>query len=104
MNRISDERYNELWTWTQKYINDNCIVRNTKMPAKKKGDTYTWMFYLRRGLFNAEFMINIGQMFIYKMERLDPTFNFQITGLETAATPKLSAIPMVAKVMTLMRL
>lgn len=99
MNRISDERYNELWTWTQKYINENCIVRNTKMPAKKKGDTYTWMFYLRRGLFNAEFMINIGQMFIYKMERLDPAFNFQITGLETAATPMLSAIPMVAKVM-----
>jgi orotate phosphoribosyltransferase len=69
------------------------------MPAKKKGDTYTWMFYLRNGLFNAEFLINVGQMFIYKMERIDPTFNFQISGLETAATPMLTSIPMVAKVM-----
>lgn len=99
MNRITDEKYNELWVWTQKYINDNCIIRNTKMPAKKKGDTYTWMFYLRNGLFNAEFLINVGQMFVYKMERIDPTFNFQISGLETAATPMLASIPMVAKVM-----
>jgi orotate phosphoribosyltransferase len=33
------------------------------------------------------------------MERLDPKFNFQLTGLETAATPMLAAIPMVANVM-----
>jgi orotate phosphoribosyltransferase len=55
------------------------------------------MFYLRRGLFNPDFNIAVARMFIYRMERIDPDFNFQITGLETAATPMLTAIPMVAK-------
>jgi orotate phosphoribosyltransferase len=69
------------------------------MPGKSPGSTYTWMFYLRNGLFNHQFLINISQMFIYHMERIDPKFNFQLTGLETAATPMLAAIPMVASVM-----
>jgi orotate phosphoribosyltransferase len=99
MYRITDEQYQARWDWVRDYIDSKCIVRDTVMPAKKLGDTYTWMFYLRRGLFNPDFLINVGQMFIYKMERLDPAFNFQITGLETAATPLLASIPMVAKVM-----
>jgi orotate phosphoribosyltransferase len=33
------------------------------------------------------------------MERIDPKFNFQITGLETASTPMLASIPIVAKAM-----
>lgn len=99
MYRITDEQYQARWEWVKEYIDTKCIVRDTVMPAKKLGDTYTWMFYLRRGLFNPDFLINVGQMFIYKMERIDPTFNFQITGLETAATPLLASIPMVAKVM-----
>ena len=36
-------------------------------------------------------------MFIYKVEREIGHFDFQISGLETAATPMLSAIPLVAK-------
>ena len=40
-------------------------------------------------------------MFIYHMERIDPKFEFQLTGLETAATPMLAAIPMVGSVMGL---
>ena len=99
MYRITDEQYQARWEWVRDYIDNKCIVRDTVMPAKKLGETYSWMFYLRRGLFNPDFLINVGQMFIYKMERLDPTFNFQITGLETAATPLLASIPMVAKVM-----
>ena len=81
------------------YIDTKCIVRNQEMPGKAPGSTYTWMFYLRNGLFNHQFLINISQMFIYHMERIDPKFNFQLTGLETAATPMLAAIPMVASVM-----
>jgi orotate phosphoribosyltransferase len=69
------------------------------MPGKMPGSKYTWMFYLRRGLFNHQFLINVSQMFIYHIERLDPKFNIQLTGLETAATPMLAAIPMVASVM-----
>ena len=36
-------------------------------------------------------------MFIYKVEREIGHFNFQLSGLETAATPMLSAIPLVLK-------
>ena len=97
--RISDKQYLELHEWVFHYINDKCIVRNTKMPGKAPGSTYTWMFYLRNGLFNHQFLINVSQLFLYHMERMDPKFNFQLTGLETAATPMLAAIPMVASAM-----
>ena len=97
--KISDPQYEVLKEWVHNYIDTKCIVRNTEMPGKLPGSTYTWMFYLRKGLFNHQFLINISQMFIYHMERLDPKFNFQLTGLETAATPMLAAIPMVGSVM-----
>ena len=97
--RIKDPQYEVLKEWVHNYIDTKCIVRNQEMPGKALGSTYTWMFYLRNGLFNPQFLINISQMFIYHMERLDPKFNFQLTGLETAATPMLAAIPMVANVM-----
>ena len=97
--RINDPQYEVLKEWVHNYIDTKCIVRNQEMPGKAPGSTYTWMFYLRNGLFNHQFLINISQMFIYHMERLDPKFNFQLTGLETAATPMLAAIPMVASVM-----
>lgn len=96
--RVSDEDYKDLEEWTRTYIDKICIVRDTLMPAKKKGSWYTWMFYLRRGLFDHKFLSAISQMFIYKMERIDPDLNFQISGLETAATPMLAAIPLVARV------
>jgi orotate phosphoribosyltransferase len=96
--RVSDTEYEQLKQWTQSFINDVCIVRNTKMPAKKAGDWYTWMFYLRRGLFNHRFLSAVSQMFIYKMERIDSDLNFQISGLETAATPMLAGIPLIARV------
>jgi orotate phosphoribosyltransferase len=68
------------------------------MPAKKAGEWYHWMFYLRRGLFNHMFLSAVSQMFIYKMERIDPYLDFQISGLETAATPMLAGIPLIARV------
>ena len=96
--RISDEEYFYAQEWLRDYINKYCIVRNTRMPGKGGKTWYSWMFYLRRGLFNPEFNINVAKMFLHKMERIDADFNFQITGLETAAYPMLTAIPMVAKV------
>ncbi len=96
--RVSDTEYKQLEQWTHSYINDKCIIRNTLMPAKKAGEFYTWMFYLRRGLFNHMFLSAVSQMFIYKMERIDPHLDFQISGLETAATPMLAGIPLIARV------
>lgn len=97
--RIKDPQYDVLKEWVHNYIDTKCIVRDQEMSGKTPGSTYTWMFCLRNGLFNHQFLINVSQMFIYHMERLDPKFNFQLTGLETAATPMLAAIPMVASVM-----
>ena len=97
VNRVSDEEYGECREFLRNYINKYCILRDVKLPGKMPGSVYSWMFYLRRGLFNPDFNIAVAKMFIYRMERLDPDFNFQITGLETAATPMLTAIPMVAK-------
>jgi orotate phosphoribosyltransferase len=97
--RISDAQYAVLREWVFNYINEKCLIRNIDMPGKLPGSKYTWMFYLRNGLFNHTFLVNVSQLFIYHMERISPNFNFQLTGLETAATPMLAAIPMVANVM-----
>lgn len=97
--RISDAQYEGMKQAMHSYIDKKCIVRGVDMPGKLPGSRYTWMFYLRNGLFNPDFLAWLGQMFIYKMERIDYGLNFQITGLETAATPMLASIPMVAKIM-----
>jgi orotate phosphoribosyltransferase len=97
--KITDEHYEDLAKWVHTYIDRHCILRHVDLPAKAEGKRYNWMFYLRRGLFNAQFNFNIGQMFYYYLERLDPEFDFQITGLETAATPMVTSISMVSKLM-----
>ena len=99
---ISDEEYKLFETWMREYIDRYCIARAGKeidylLPGKKPGETYTWQFYLRRGLFDPIFLSVLSQMFIYKIEREIGHFNFQLSGLETAATPMLAAIPLVAK-------
>lgn len=95
--RVSDEQFAASRVWLRDYINKYCIVRNTRMPGKAPGSWYSWMFYLRKGLFNPEFIHHVGTAFVHQFERIDPDFNFQITGLETAATPMLVGIAMVAK-------
>jgi orotate phosphoribosyltransferase len=97
--KVTDEQYKVLAKWVHAYIDKYCILRGVDLPAKVGSTRYSWMFYLRRGLFNSQFNFNIGQMFYYYLERLDPEFNFQITGLETASAPMLTAIPMVAQLM-----
>lgn len=95
--RVSDAEYKILWNYVRNYIDSKCLIRDRDMPGKAPNSRYTWMFYLRNGLFNPEFMYAVGKMFIYKMERIDPNLDFQITGLETAATPMVLGISMVAK-------
>jgi len=112
---ISEEHYIDMKKWMQAYITKKCIFnlgdnweidgREDKsfipayhnLNADPLGKTYTWQFYLRRGLFDSTFNSLLSQMFIYQVERKIGHFNFQLTGLETAATPMLSAIPLVAR-------
>ena len=116
---ISEDEYNSFWGWMRKYISDNCIfhsgilktswnidlredkswmaAKTNPFPSDPNKSTYRWQFYLRRGCFDLTFNSVLAQMFIYKVEREIGHFDFQISGLETAATPMLSAIPLVAK-------
>lgn len=96
--RVSDQEYEALKTWVRDYIDTKCILRNVRLPAKIPGKIYTWMFYLRRGLFNHEFQSAVSQMFIYQMERCDARLDFQLSGIESAATPLLVGIPLIARV------
>lgn len=93
---ISDDLYNEFHIWTKQFINDNCIVRDVCLPGKIPDTWYSWMFYLKRGLFHKQFMSAIATMFLYKAEReISKDLDFQITGLETAATPMVACIPII---------
>jgi len=94
---ITDLQYDELKQWVGTYIDENCIIRNTPMPGKSPGSTYTWMFYLRNGLFHHSFLTAISQMFLYRVCHDVGHFDFQLSGLETASTPMLAGIPMVAR-------
>jgi orotate phosphoribosyltransferase len=95
---IDEKIYNDLHAWVKSYIDEKCIIRNTVMPGKLPGTTYTWIFYLRRGLFNHEFLSAVAQMFYYKVEKDIGHFNFQIAGLETASTPMLSSFPIIGRI------
>lgn len=95
---ISDKEYEDLYKWTEDYIDKKCIIRKTGMPGKIPGTKYSWIFYLRNGLFNHEFSSAIAQMFLYKIEKEVGHFDFQICGLETASTPMLATIPLVGRI------
>lgn len=90
--------YQELHSWVRDYIDNHCIIRGANLPGKKPGTKYSWMFYLRRGLFNHEFLSAVSQMFCIKIQEEVKHFNFQLAGLETASTPMLAGIPLVARV------
>lgn len=94
---ISDSDYEDLYQWTKEYIEEYCLIRNKKMPGKIPGTTYTWIFYLRNGLFNHQFLTSISLMFLYKIHKKVGHFDFQLAGLETGSTPMLASIPLIAK-------
>jgi len=87
--------HDELKQWVHAYIDKECIVRNTRMPGKRPGTINTWMFYLRRGLFNHRFNSAVAQLFYYTVNERIGHSEFQLTGLETAATPMLASFPLV---------
>ena len=99
MYRISQTEYNELHSWAKDYIKSKCLIFKDGMPSPVPDYYYSWIFYLRNGLFNHEFLSAISQMFIYHAEReIDEHLDFQITGLETAATPMVAGIPLISRV------
>lgn len=94
---IEDKLYETSLNWLRKYIDENCIVRGIWMKGKVPGTNYTWCFYLRRGLYNPEFNKHLAVCFLYKIKKEVGHFDFQLSGLETAATPMITSLPIYAK-------
>ncbi len=87
---IDQAEYDRLWQWGKDYVNARCIERRDRahaMPALAPGKTYTWMFLPRRGLYNPEFLRAVVQMFEFRIAKVIGNFNFQLAGVESAATP-----------------
>ena len=97
---ITDSKYELLREQVHEFIQDHCIIRaepGTYMEGKLKGTRYTWVFYLRNGLFRTDFMSAITQMWMKKVAEEIGHFDFQLSGLETAATPMIVGMPIYAQ-------
>lgn len=83
------------------YINDICIERakpgeETLVSSYSNKQWSKWQFYLRRGLFNLEFLSYVGYLFWDKFADEYHKTPFQVAGLETGATPVTLGILMAA--------
>lgn len=79
----------------KKKIDEKCLLRNVDLPGKS-GDRYGWMFYMRPGLYDPEFMRDVGEMFLHRVREEIGHTDFQICGMETGAVPLLVGLSMVA--------
>jgi len=98
---ISDEKYDSLWNQCRDFIDEHCIVRaepGTYMEGKLPGSRYSWVFYLRNGLFRTDFLSAVTQMWMKRVSDEIGHFDFQLSGLETASTPMIVGIPIYAQV------
>ena len=89
---IDAAEYQTLWQWGRDYIHTHCIERRDqahRMPGKRPGTWYTWIFMLRRGLYNPQFLKAVSQMFEYRIAQELGHKDFQVAGRESAAAPLL---------------
>jgi orotate phosphoribosyltransferase len=88
----------DIRNWVLHYINDNCIYRvppnEPELIGIPEGTTYRWQFYLRRGLTDQTFLRSIATLFWFQFKPLYDEHPFQIAGLETGATPLITALIM----------
>lgn len=99
---ITEEEYNDLYQRGKDFIDTRCIVRRDRsnpLPGKAPGSSYTWMFYLRRGLYSSEFACATAKMFWYRVAQERGKLPFQIAGLESGAVPILAAIALTGKLL-----
>lgn len=76
-------------------IEDKCLLRGVDLPGKN-GSRYSWMFYMRPGLFDPHFIRDVGAMFLYRCRKEMENIDFQICGLETGAVPLVVGLPLIA--------
>lgn len=97
---INKELTDEMREKMRNYINHTCIYRvepgQKPLIGKAPGTNYIWQFYPRRALFDSSILHYMGILFWYRFAEDFKNKPFQITGLETGATPMLPAIAMTA--------
>lgn len=99
---ITDAEYQATRQWCREFVINNCLERRSKknpLPGKASGSRYTWMFYLRRGLYNSEFGVSIAKMFLFRMFNEQGKAPFQLAGLESGAVPLLTGISQTARLL-----
>lgn len=100
MNKLQDDVRDYMTEWLHQYINHYCIHRvppgEPFLPGKIPGTTYSWQFYLRRGLFNSTFLNYVGCLFWDRFAEEYRSTPFQIAGMETGSTPIIVGLTMTA--------
>lgn len=97
---VSEDTYESSRLYCKSYINSCCIWRSMSgetLPGKSPGSRYCWQFYMSRGLHNVTFLDRMTDLFVYQIEREIGNFNFQITGLQTGATPLVIGLATICK-------
>ena len=99
--KLQDDAKQYMMTWLKYYIEDNCVYRvkpgEPNLPPlhpSQAQNGYSWLILSRKGLMNRKFLNYMGVLFwdIFAEEyKKQP---FQITGLETACIPMITAINM----------
>ena len=79
--------------WLYHYIDDYCIDRRD-LKDESIEHPYTYMFYMRKGLFNNTFLNYVGYLFWDKYAKIYKETPFQIAGIETAGIPLMVGILM----------
>ncbi len=88
------------YAYARNFINDRCIMRvpkgGTDLVQKGGGGFYSWQFYLRAAFFEPKILRFITNDFFAKYGALLRTGRVQIAGVESAATPMLTAFSLEA--------
>ncbi|RVT89290.1 hypothetical protein EOD42_25445 [Rhodovarius crocodyli] len=97
---VTDSERHDHREWLRQYIDQHCIHRvalgEPSLIGKAPGSRYRWQFYLRRGLFDPEFMRRAALLMLDRVQTQIGHWDWQLAGLETASTPLLAGIPAVA--------
>lgn len=98
---LDDDQRKSMRRWMHEYINEFCIHRvkpgdKPLMPLHPNHapNGYTWLIMSRRGLTNRTFLNYLGILFWDKFAEKYKKNKFQISGLETACIPMITAINM----------
>jgi orotate phosphoribosyltransferase len=97
---VNESLYQSSRDYCRHYIDSYCVWRSKNgetLPGKNPKKRYLYQFYMSRALHNVDFLDNMSNLFVYHVEREVGHFDFQITGLQTGATPMVIGLSIMCK-------